>query len=571
MRQLRKFLPILQWLPYYKRSYLNGDLTAGFTIGVLLIPQGMAYALIAGLPPVYGLYAAIVPQIIYAILGTSRQLSVAPVAMDSLLVAAGVSLLAAEGTDAYIGFAILLAFFMGLFQLLLGVFRMGFITNLLSKPVISGFTSAAAVIIGINQLKYLLGINLEKSNRIYEIIWNTILQLKETHLLTLLIGIGGIILIRGLKNVSPKIPGSLIAVILGIILVYSLQLHDAGVAIVTTIPQGLPAFSIPDFSLGKWGELIPLALTISVVAFMEAYSVAKALEARKNDHQVNANQELIGLGAANLVGSLFQAYPVTGGFSRSAVNLESGANTPLASVFSATLIVVTLVFLTPLFYYLPTAILAAVIMVAIANLVDVKYTIRLYKEDKLAFALLMVTFLVTLSFSMVPGIISGVVLSILILLYHMAYPHIAVLGRIKGQTIFRNVKRFSDLEVWKDKLIMRVDAPVTFINIQYIRDYIIRAVEGNPQIKQVIIDASAISDVDATAVQGIIELIETLKERNISFLIAEVVGPVRDSMFKTRLMEEIGFENIYLTLNDALESEGRMVHRRRARAVQHNE
>jgi len=571
MRQLRKFFPVLQWLPHYNKSYLNGDLSAGFTVGVLLIPQGMAYALIAGLPPVYGLYASIVPQIIYAIFGTSRQLSVAPVAMDSLLVAAGVSVMASEGTDAYIGFAILLAFFMGLFQLLLGFFRMGFITNLLSKPVISGFTSAAALIIGLNQLKYLFGIEIAKSNRVFDIVWNTLQSVEEVHWLTFFIGVGGIVLIRGLKGINQKVPGALVAVVIGILLVYLLRLDEEGVAIVKTIPQGLPALKLPDLSLGKWGELIPLALTISVVAFMEAYSVAKAIETRSKNHQVDANQELIGLGAANLIGSLFQAYPVTGGFSRSAVNLEAGANTPLSSIISAMLVVITLLFLTPLFYFLPTAILASVIMVAIANLIDVKYTVRLFKEDKVAFFLLMITFLVTISFSMVPGIITGVVLSILILLYHMAYPHIAVLGRIKEQKIFRNIKRFSDLEVWKDKLIIRVDAPVTFINIQYIRDYIIREIDSSPQINQVIIDASAISHVDATAVQGIIDLIKALKDREIRFFIAEVVGPVRDSMFKTRLMEAIGFENIYLTLNDALESESKLAHRRRARAVQHND
>ncbi len=570
MRLLRKYFPILQWLPYYKKAQLNGDLTAGFTIGVLLIPQGMAYALIAGLPPVYGLYAAIMPQVVYAFLGTSRQLSVAPVAMDSLLVAAGVSVIATEGTDAYIGFAILLAFFMGLFQLLLGLFRMGFVTNLLSRPVISGFTSAAAVIIGLNQLKYLLGINVEKSNKIYEIIWNTIQRLGEVHWLTLVMGVGGILLILWLKHISQRIPGALISVIIGTGLVFSLNLHEGGVEIVRTIPQGLPAFRLPEFTLGQWGELIPLALTISVVAFMEAYSVAKALEAKKKDHQVDANQELIGLGAANLVGSLFQAYPVTGGFSRSAANLESGANTPLASVFSALLILLTLLFLTPLFYYLPTAILASVIMVAISKLVDVRFALRLFKEDKLEFVLLLVTFIVTIGFSMVPGIITGVVVSILIHLYHTAYPHIATLGRIKGQTVFRNIRRFSDLEVWEDKLVLRVDAPVTFINIQYIRDYIIREIDRDFRIREVVIDASAISYVDASAIQGIIDLIEVLRTRGVRFLIAEVVGPVRDAMFKTRLMDEIGIENIYLTLNDALESEGLIAKRRRARAVQHN-
>ena len=281
MNWIQKSLPILQWLPNYKRSQLNGDVFAGLTVGIMLIPQGMAYALIAGLPPVYGLYASIVPQLVYAIFGTSRQLSVAPVAMDSLLIAAGVSVLATEGTDAYIGFAILLAFFMGLFQVLLGIFRMGFITNLLSKPVISSFTSAAALIIGLNQLKYLLGVEIEKSNKVYEIIWNALQKLDETHLVTLLIGIGGIAIIKGAKNIHKSIPGALIAVAFGTILVYFLSLNEGGVSIVQTIPQGLPPFKLPNFDLGKMGELIPLALTISVVAFMEAYSVAKAIEAKR--------------------------------------------------------------------------------------------------------------------------------------------------------------------------------------------------------------------------------------------------------------------------------------------------
>ena len=234
---------------------MNGDVFAGLTVGIMLIPQGMAYALIAGLPPVYGLYASIVPQLIYAILGTSRQLSVAPVAMDSLLIAAGVSVLATEGTDAYIGFAILLAFFMGLFQVLLGVLRMGFITNLLSKPVISSFTSAAAFIIGLNQLTYLLGVEIEKSNKIYEIIWNAIQKLNETHLVTLLIGIGGIVIIKGAKKIHKSIPGALIAVGLGTLLVYAFHLSEAGVSIVQTIPEGLPPFQLPNFELGKMGRV----------------------------------------------------------------------------------------------------------------------------------------------------------------------------------------------------------------------------------------------------------------------------------------------------------------------------
>lgn len=463
---LKRYFPILDWLPNYKKSDLSGDVFAGLTVGIMLIPQGMAYALIAGLPPVYGLYASIVPQIIYAIFGTSRQLSVAPVAMDSLLVAAGVSVMATEGTTAYIEFAILIAFFMGLFQLTLGIFRMGFITNLLSKPVISGFTSAAALIIGLNQLKYLLGTDIVKSNQVHEIIWNAIQKIDETHILTLFIGVAGIIIIKSVKVIHKSIPGALMAVIFGILVAYFFQLDASGVAIVRTIPDGLPPFQLPNFSLGRMGELIPLSLTISVVAFMEAFSVAKALEAKKRDYKVVANQELIGLGAANLVGALFQSYPVTGGFSRSAVNFQSGANTPLSSVISAGLIALTLLFLTPLFYFLPTAILASVIMVAVSSLIDIPYALKLWKGNKVEFALLMATFLVTLNFSMVPGIVTGVVLSILILLYRSAYPHIAELGRLKGHIEFRNVNRFKDLVTYENTLIIRIDASLSFINIQ---------------------------------------------------------------------------------------------------------
>ncbi len=569
MNIVQKTFPITQWLANYQRAYLPGDLFAGLTVGIMLIPQGMAYALIAGLPPVYGLYASIVPQIIYAIFGTSRQLSVAPVAMDSLLVAAGVSVLATEGTDAYIGFAILLAFFMGAFQLLLGVFRMGFITNLLSKPVISGFTSAAALIIGINQLKYLLGTEIEKSNKVYEILWSAVQKIDETHLITLFIGIGGIVVIKGAKKIHNNIPGALIAVAAGTAIVYFFQLHSAGVNIVESIPKGLPSFQWPQFELGKISELIPLALTISVVAFMEAFSVAKAIEAKQKNHKVIANQELIGLGAANLIGSLFQSYPVTGGFSRSAVNHQSGAHTPLASIFSATLIGLTLLFLTPLFYYLPTAILASVIMVAVAGLIDFRYVKKLWRENKIEFGLLMVTFFATITFGMVPGIVSGVVLSILILLYRAAYPHIAQLGRLKGQSEFRNIKRFRDLEVWDNRAILRIDAPLTFINIQNIKDYIEALLEENDKIKQVILDASAVSQIDASAAQGISDLLGTFQEKNIQLLLSDVIGPVRDTLHRTGLLGIIGEENIYLTLNDAVNASPDGDYQYRDLALQH--
>lgn len=519
----------------------------------MLIPQGMAYALIAGLPPVYGLYASVVPQLIYAILGTSRQLSVAPVAMDSLLVATGVSVMATEGSEAYITYAIMLAFFMGVAQFSLGIIRMGFITNLLAKPVISGFTSAAALIIGLNQLKYFLGVDLEKSNQVYRILLNAANQINETHILTLILGIAGIVLIKGAKKVNNKIPGALIAVIAGVLAVTAFGLDSKGVSIVKEVPSGLPSLIIPDFSIETVQKLLPLSLTIAFVAFMEAFSVAKAIEAKRRDYKVIPNQELIALGAANIVGSLFQSYPVTGGFSRSAVNHQAGANTPLSSIISAVLVALTLLFLTPLFYNLPHAILAAIIMVAVAGLIDLGYVRTLWKTNKIEFGLLMATFVVTLQFSMVPGIVTGIVLSILILLFRAANPHMAVLGRVKGIDEYRNVKRFDDLETWPELLVLRVDAPFAFVNIQTIKDKVMNEVQKrNGALKYVVLDAGSVAYIDATGVIGLRELIEGLDEKGIQILFAEMIGPVRDVFNRDELISKDQEKVFFLTTNDAV-------------------
>ncbi|MFY0599654.1 MAG: solute carrier family 26 protein [Cyclobacteriaceae bacterium] len=552
---MQKIFPFIEWLSTYRKEYLKGDLFAGLTVGVMLIPQGMAYAMIAGLPPVYGLYASVVPQIIYAIFGTSRQLSVAPVAMDSLLVAAGVSVLASGGTEAYISYAILLAFFVGAFQLLLGVFRLGFITNLLSKPVITGFTSAAALIIGTSQLNHVLGVDLSKGTQVFETLLEISSKWSEIHWLTSLVGILGVAFIIFVRKINKSIPGSLFAVVLGIVAVYMFQLQENGVSIVKEIPDGMPHFSIPNFSLDKWRELLPLAFTISIVAFMESFSVSKALETKQKNHIVRPNQELLGLGMSNLLGSFFQSYPVTGGFSRSAVNSESGAVTPLASVFSALLVGITLIFLTPLFYYLPHAILASIILVAVGSLINIRYFHRLWRESKIELALMLSTFFATLFFSMVLGIAIGVLLSILILLYKSAYPHIAKLGRVKSHYEFRNIKRFDNLEVWDDLLILRVDAPLTFVNIQYFKDFVTKSItEANHRVKTIVLDAGPINYIDATASEGLKDLMLNLQEKDIDILLSEVVGPVRDALYKNKLMEFFGEDRIFLNLNGAVES-----------------
>lgn len=519
----------------------------------MLIPQGMAYALIAGLPPVYGLYASVVPQIIYAIFGTSRQLSVAPVAMDSLLVATGISVLAVEGTEAYVTYAILLAFFMGVAQFTLGLIRMGFITNLLSKPVISGFTSAAALIIGLNQLKYLLGVDIARGHEIHKVLASTFEKIGEVHWVTLLLGLSGIVFIKLSKRINKKIPGALVAVVAGILIVFAFGLDQKGVSVVRDIPQGLPAFIMPDLSWEMIQTLLPLSLTIAVVAYMEAFSVAKAIEAKRRDYKIRPNQELIALGAANIVGSLFQSYPVTGGFSRSAVNEQAGAKTPLSSLISAALVALTLLFLTPLFYHLPHAILAAIIMVAVSGLIDTQYVFTLWKTNKLELGLLLATAIVTLTFGMVPGIVSGIILSVLILLFKAANPHIAFLGRVKGFTEYRNLKRFEGLETWEELMVVRVDVPFVFVNIQTIKERMLNeALKREGRLRYVILDAASVVHVDATGIVGVRDLIESLKEKEIRLLFAEVIGPVRDALYKNSLVTDRQEESFFLTTDDAV-------------------
>lgn len=538
MKNIKAYFPILEWLPAYRREMLSGDVTAGLTVGVILIPQGMAYALIAGLPPVYGLYAAIVPQLIYALMGTSRQLAVGPVAMDSLLVASGISVMAAEGTDAYIAFAISLAFFVGAIQFFLGAARLGFITNLLSQPVISGFTSGAAVIIAINQMKHLTGVDIDRSNQVHKIVGMLGQEINEVHWPTLAIGAGGVLLIMLLKRVNQKIPGSLIAVILGTLLVFLLQLADGGVAIVREIPAGLPSFQVPNLSWELFVKMLPLSGTIAVIAFIEAFSIAKGIESKKKDHQVIPNQELLAIGTSNIVGSFFMAYPSTGSFSRSAINYSSGGNTPLAFLISAVIVGLILIFLTPIFYMLPLSILAAIIMVSVFGLIDVKYPARLLRTNKVEFGLLLATFIVTLTVSLVTGIITGVVLSILVFLYKAAYPHVAILGRVKGSKAFRNVKRFKDLELWENLLIMRVDAPYAFINIQTIKDRVLKeATQRKGLISHVVLDSSSVSHIDASAVQGINDLSQALDEMKITLVFTSVIGPVRDALKKNWLLD----------------------------------
>lgn len=543
----KKYLPILDWLPSYTREDLKGDLGAGLTVGVMLIPQSMAYAMLAGLPPIYGLYASTVPLFLYAIFGTSRQLAVGPVAMDALLVASSVGLLASAGSDRFITLAITLALMVGIIQFLLGVLKLGFLVNFLSYPVVSGFTSAAAFIIGLNQLKHLLGVDIAGSNRVYAILYDTVVNIQHTHIPTLILGLTGIVLILLVKNINKSIPGPLVAVVVGILTVYFLGLHEQGMKIVREVPKGLPSPSLPDFQISDLKALVPAAFTISLIGFMEAIAVAKSVQAKHRDYKIDANQELIGLGFANMGGALFRSFPVTGGFSRTAVNHQAGAKTGVASILSASLIVLTLLFLTPLFYYLPHAILSSVIMVAVFGLMDFQQAIKLWKTDKKDFLMLLITFLVTLSVGIAEGIALGVVLSLAVVLYQSSYPHVAILGKIPGKNVFRNVERYPEAQVRPDVFIFRFDAALFFANSLFFQTFVEHEVGNRPGLKIVIVNAEAINNLDSTAIRMLQDLIVYLKEQDIDIVFAGVRGPVRDILVKNEMVKRLGrncfFEN----------------------------
>ena len=553
MKSILQFIPILQWLPNYRKTNLSGDLSAGLTVGIMLIPQGMAYAMLAGLPPVFGLYASLIPQVIYALLGTSRQLSVAPVAMDSLLVAAGLGALSLSGVEEYTSMAIFLALFMGSIQFLLGIVKMGFLVNFLSKPVISGFTSAAALIIGLSQLKHLLGAPIENSNQIHILLGNTFEVLDQINGYAIILGVSAILIIKAIKKWSPRIPAALVVTLLGIIITYAFNLSEHGLNIVREVPSGLPKVGLPEFSMNRINDLAPVALTLALIAFMEAISVAKAIEERKGLQEVRPNQELIAIGMANIVGSIFQSYPVTGGFSRTAVNDQAGASTPLASIISAVIVGLTLLFLTPLFYHLPKTVLAAIIMVAVFGLIDFTYPVRLFNKRKDEFVVLLITFLTTLTVGITEGIILGVLISIGLMIYRTSQPHYAVLGRIKDSTHYRNVKRFDkEVSIDPEVLFFRFDGQLYFGNKDYFKTELTQAIEsrGN-ELKGIVLSVEAINYIDSSAAHMLRQLFIQLENKGIKITISGPIGPIRDILKRSEIVDLIGKQSFFDNAHDA--------------------
>lgn len=551
---MQKFLPFLQWLSNYKKADFSRDLLAGLTVGVILIPQAMAYAMIAGLPPVYGLYAAIFPVLVYAFLGTSKNLGIGPVAMDSLLVAAGLGTLAISTVENYIVLAILLAFLVGAMQFILGLFRMGFLVNFLSKPVISGFTSAAALIIIFSQMKHLFGADIARSNIFHELVLNAVAKISEINIYDFGIGILGILIIVLLKKWNKRIPSILVVVVLGILAVHIFGLEQFGVNIVGEIPSGLPSFGIPQFRVDYLVDLLPIAFTLALVGYLEIISIGRSLEEKEERATIDPNQELIAIGSANMIGSLFRSYPVSASFSRSAILSETGVKTNMAGLFSVFLVFLTLLFFTSVFYYLPNSVLASIIMVSVSGLIDIKYPKKLWKNNKDELVVLLLTFFITLFIGIPQGILTGVLFSLLLMVYRTSNPHFAILGNIKNSEYYRNVNRFNnDTLERNDLLIVRFDAQLYFGNSSYFKKRLYREIQRKgTELRGVILNAEAINYIDSSAAVMLAKVIHEIHGKGLEFYIAGAIGPTRDIIFNSEIITELKREHLFIKTSEAV-------------------
>ncbi|MCP5032631.1 MAG: solute carrier 26 family protein [Actinomycetia bacterium] len=554
MRSAARLLPVLSWGPSYDRSNLRPDLAAGVTVGAMLVPQAMAYALLAGLPPAIGLYAATVPVIVYALFGTSRQLAVGPVAIVSLMTASALAPLVTEGSAGYVSAAALLALMVGAVHLVLGVGRLGYLVNLLSHSVLVGFTAAAAIIIGFSQARHLLGISIERKDHFYQTVLAVWKGVGETNGFTLTVGLVSLATLFGLKSLRPRVPGALVVVIGSILVVELFGLEARGVNVVGDIPDSLPAFGLPDFDGSLMGSLAMAAFVITLVGFMQSVAVAKVY-ARRNHYEVEPNRELIGLGAANVASGLFGGYPVTGGLSRTAVNVTAGAKTPLASIVTALIVIVTIAFFTPLLSSLPSAALGAIIVMAVVGLVDVaemRHIARVKKSDLVGLG---VAFVATLALGIEIGIIVAVVASVLVVFARMSMPHSAVLGHVKGTTSFRNVDRFPEVTTLRGMTVVRVDAAVSFVNAANVKKLLLAHADevATTEPRVLILDASGINDIDATGAEMLRELLGELEERSVALHLSDVKGPVRDVLHRAGLWDLIR-TRVHTSTNDAVEA-----------------
>ena len=563
---LKRYFPILSWGRQYDGETFANDAVAAVIVTIMLIPQSLAYALLAGLPAQVGLYASIAPLVLYGIFGTSRALAVGPVAVVSLMTAAAVGELASQGTPEYYAAAIVLALLSGLMLTAMGLLRLGFLANFLSHPVISGFITASGLIIAASQLKHILGIPAGGHNLI-EVARALALNITETNLPTLIIGVGAVaflfwvrkqlkpLLIRiglpaKLADVVAKAgPVAAVAVTTGA--TYGLGLHTQGVDIVGAVPQGLPPLKVPSLDFDLWSQLALSALLISIVGFVESVSVAQTLAAKRRQ-RIDPDQELVGLGASNIGAAFTGGYPVTGGFARSVVNFDAGAQTPAAGILTAVGIALAALFLTPLLYYLPTATLAATIIVAVLSLIDLGALKRTWIYSKTDFAAMAATIGLTLTVGVDAGIVAGVALSVALHLYRSSKPHYAVVGQVPGTEHFRNVNRHNVVTA-PNVLSLRVDESLYFPNARFLEDTIYDRIAGDKQIEHVVLQCTAVNVIDASALESLEAINERLHAAGVTLHLSEVKGPVMDGLRRTHFLDDLN-GRVFLTQVDAMQA-----------------
>lgn len=549
---LRKTFRIAEWLPDYNSRMFAGDLTAGLTTGVMFIPQGMAYAVIAGVPPIYGLYAGVIPLLIYPLLGTSKNLSIGPVAIDMLIVAAGVSLIAEPNTDRYVALTILLTMMAGGMQLLMGSMRLGSVLNIFSRPVIAGFTLAAPLIIAFSQVNNLFGVELTQTQYIFIIIEELVTGFEQIHWETFTWGIAAIILMATVRYLKPIFPISVVILSISILLSWITGAGQLGIELVGDIPTGLPAFALPEINFNNMRELLPTALTLALVQFMSVASLGQTF-AKRHNYIIDANHELVAIGASNFLGSFFKSIPVSGSFSRSAASEQANVQSPLANIITSVVIIATLLFLTPIFYYLPMPILAAIIIVSALNLIDIQEFKFLYKTRHSEGLIAIFTAGCTLLIGIQEGILLGVVASMIHMLYKYSRPNVAELGIIPGTRLFKNLDRNPEAKPIDGLMILRVDASFSFVNADFFRDYIIeKSRERNKSTRYVVIDGSTINTLDTTAIEQLKTMVGTLKNWDIELYIAGLKGPIRDIIDKSGMREFMGDDHFYRDPHEAV-------------------
>lgn len=552
MHIFKGYFPILSWGAQYNKATLTNDLIAAVIVTIMLVPQSLAYALLAGLPAEAGLYASIVPIMLYSVFGSSRVLAVGPVAVVSLMTAAAIGNIAEQGTMGYAAAALSLAFLSGGMLLLLGIFRLGFLANFLSHPVIAGFITASGVIIAASQFKHILGVDAYGHN-LFQLVQSLWAHVTELNIFTVILGVGAsgflfwvrkglkpLLLSKGLSPKSADIAtkaGPVFAVVATTVVVWLFGLDHYGVKIVGDVPQALPPFTMPDLSLDLLGQLFVPALLISIIGFVESVSVASTLAAKKRQ-RIDPDQELIGLGAANIGAAFTGGYPVTGGFARSVVNFDAGAETPAAGAFTAIGLAIAALALTPLLFFLPKATLAATIIVAVLSLVDFSILKTAWSYSRADFLAVATTIAVTLGFGVELGVSAGVILSIVTHLYHCSRPHVAQVGLVPGTQHFRNVNRHTVITD-PSVLTVRVDESLYFANARFLEDYIYDRVVADCPTRNVVLMCSAVNDVDLSALESLEAINHRLKDAGVSLHLSEVKGPVMDRLRRSHFLDEL--------------------------------